>query len=152
MKRLLLTTAAAGLTMLVAATALPAGDDDVVTERYYAAETWSSFADTGRPNPGRAGPGDVYTSRLRLSTLDGTRVGTAHGYSVGLRAPFAFTHLTAMLPKGTLTLEGATNARTNGMQRFAIVGGTGGYDGARGSVSVSDAGKNGVLALLRFRL
>jgi hypothetical protein len=38
------------------------------------------------------------------------------------------------------------------MQRFAIVGGTGGYDGARGSVSVSDAGKNGVLALLRFRL
>jgi Allene oxide cyclase barrel like domain len=152
MKRLLLTTAAAVLIALVEPTALPASDDGVVTERYYAFETWSSVSDIGRPNPGDTGPGDVYLSRQRLSTLDGRRVGTAHGYIVGLRAPFVFSHWTAMLPKGTLTLEGATSLRTTGTQRFVIVGGSGGYDGARGTVSVSDAGKNGSLAVVRYRV
>jgi hypothetical protein len=152
MKRLLLTTAAAGLTVLVGATGLPAGGDGVVTERYYARETWSSFADLGRANPGRRGPGDVYLSRQRLSALDGTTVGTAHGYLVGLRAPYVFSHWTAMLPKGTLTLEGAMRTGTNDPQRFVIVGGTGGYDGARGTVSVSDAGKMGSLAVVRYRV
>jgi hypothetical protein len=152
MKRLLLTTAAAALIALVAATALPASDDGVVTERYYAFETWSSVSDIGRPNPGRTGPGDVYISRQRLSTLDGRRAGTAHGYIVGLRAPFVFSHWTAMLPKGTLMLEGATSLRATGTQRFVIVGGSGGYDGAHGTVSVSDAGKNGSLAVVRYRV
>jgi hypothetical protein len=152
MKRLLLTTAAAGLTALVATTALPAGGDGVVTERYYARETWSSLTDIGPANPGLMGAGDVYLSRQQLSALDGTRVGTAHGYIVGLRAPYVFSHWTAMLPKGTLILEGATNAGTSRAQRFVIVGGTGGYDGARGTVSASDAGKNGTLAVVRYRV
>jgi hypothetical protein len=151
MKRLLLTTAAAGLTVLVAA-ALPAGGDDVVTERYYAIETWRSVADIGRPNPGRTGPGDVYVSRQRLTALDGTRAGTAHGYLVGLRAPYVYSHWTAMLPKGTLMLQGAGPRRTTGSQRFVIVGGTGGYDGVRGTVTVSDAGRNGALAVVRYRV
>lgn len=152
MKRLLLTTAATGLTALVATTALPAGGDGIVTERYYAVETWSSIADNGRPNPGRTGPGDVYLSRQRLTTLDGTRVGTAHGYIVGLRKPFMFSHWTALLPNGTLTLEGATRTGTNVTQRLVIVGGTGRYHGARGSVTVSDAGTKGGLAVVRFRV
>jgi hypothetical protein len=126
--------------VLVAATALPAGADGVVTERYYALETWSSVADNRLPNPGRTGAGGVYLSPQRLTTLDGTRVGTAHGYLVGLRAPYVFSHWTAMLPEETLTLEGAMRAGSNVSQRFAIVGGTGGHDGARGTVSVSEAG------------
>jgi hypothetical protein len=152
MKRLLLTTAAVGLTVLVAPNALPAGGDGIVTERYYALETWSSIADNGRPNPGDTGAGDFHLSRQRLTTLDGTRVGTAHGYLVGLRTPYVFSHWTALLPKGTLTLEGATRVGTSVPQRFVIVGGTGGYDGARGTVSVSDAGKMGSLAVARYRV
>jgi hypothetical protein len=94
----------------------------------------------------------VNLSRQRLSALDGARVGTAHGYIVGLRAPYLFSHWTAMLPKGTLTLEGVTRSGANVSQRLVIVGGTGGYDGARGTVSVSDAGKKGALAVVRYRV
>ena len=152
MKRLLLTTAVAGVAALGAAAALPAGGDGIVTERYYAVETWRSIADSGRPNPGRPGPGDVYVSRQRLTALDGTRAGTAHGYLVGLRAPYAFSHWTASLPSGTLTLEGTLRPWSKASQRLVIVGGTGGYDGAQGTVAVSDAGTNGMLAVVRYRV
>lgn len=151
MKRFLLTTAVVGLTVLIAPAAPAAGGDVVVTERYYALETWSAIADNGRPNPGTTGPGDVYVSRQRLTTLDGRSVGTAYGYLVGLRMPYVFSHWTALLPHGTLTLEGAMQAGTKVAQRFVIVGGTGRYEGARGNVTVSDAGTNGALAVLRFR-
>ena len=147
-----------GLLLLVAVTfgigamdAAPAGSSDPVTERYYAIETWSSFADLGRANPGRGGPADLSVSRLRLETPEGVRAGAAHGYVVGLRRPYVFSHWTAVLPNGTLTLEGATSgARGSGPQDFAIVGGSGDYLGAHGTVTASDAGKRGTLVVVRY--
>jgi Allene oxide cyclase barrel like domain len=148
-KALLTIAATLGVSATLAA---PAGSNGWVTQRYHAAETWSAFADVGQRNPGRGGPADIYVSQLRLTTLDGTKVGVVNGYIVDLRAPMLYSHWTASLPDGTLTLEGATSeAPGRGPQRYAIVGGSGVYEGSHGTVTASDAGKDGVLVVVRYR-
>ncbi len=131
--------------------ATPAGSSGWITERYYTNEVWSSFADIGKANPSSGGPADVSVSQLRLSTRDGRRAGIANGYSVNLRRPFVFTHWTAVLARGTLTLEGSVSeAAKAGPQQLAIVGGSGRYDGAYGTITVTDAGAGRSLAVVRF--
>ena len=145
---LLMLTALTGAAALYAA---PAGSSDLVTERYYARETWSSFADLGPANPGRRGPADVVVSRLRLTTPDGVKAGLAHGYAVGLRRPYVFSHWTAFLATGTLTLEGVSaDSPAAGPQDLTIVGGSGEYRDAHGTVTASDAGTRGTLVVLRY--
>ena len=149
MRRMLLTLAA---TIGIAGTlATPAGSNDWTTERYYASEVWHSFADVGKASPSSGGPADLYVSQLRLTTLDGRRAGIANGYSIRLRRPYVFEHWTASVAQGTLTLEGAmSQAPTAGPQRLAIVGGSGRYEGAHGTVTVTDAGSDRSLAVVRF--
>ena len=133
------------------AVAPPAGSSDATTERYLATEVWHSFADIGKVSPSSGGPSDVDVAQLRLSTPDGRRAGVANGYSVNLRRPYVFTHWTATLSRGTLTLEGVmSNAPRAGSQWLAIVGGSGRYEGAHGTVTVSDAGPRRTLAVVRF--
>jgi len=131
--------------------AAPAGSGGWTTERYYTEEVWHSFADVGKANPSSGGPADLYVSQLRLTTLDGRPSGMANGYSIDLRRPYVFSHWTATMAQGTLTLEGSMSQATNaGPQRLAIVGGSGRYEGAQGTVTVSDAGSGRSLAVLRF--
>lgn len=131
--------------------ATPAGSSGATTERYLATEVWHSFADIGKASASSGGPTDVDVAQLRLSTPDGRGAGVANGYSINLRRPYVFTHWTATLSRGTLTLEGVmSGAPKAGPQRLAIVGGTGRYEGAHGTVTVSDAGAGRTLAVVRF--
>jgi hypothetical protein len=132
-----------------AAFAAPAGSSEWVTEHYTTLETWHSFADVGRPNPGQGGPGDIYVSQLRITTPDGATAGVANGVVINLRRPFLYSHWTAMLSKGTITLEGATSAAP-GRHQLVIAGGTGRYEGARGTLSATDAGGNRTRIVLRY--
>lgn len=124
-----------------------ANESPWTVERYYTAETWNSFADIGGKG---AGPGDVYTSQQTLTTPDGKTVGLVNGYGINLHKPYVFFHWTATVDTGTLTLEGAINLR-NKAATYAIEGGTGRYTGARGTVTLTDAGKNRSLATVRYQ-
>lgn len=120
-----------------------------IVERYYTNETWSAFDDIGVKDNG--GPGDVYTARQSLTTLDGKSAGVVNGYGINLHKPYVFFHWTAARNDGsTLTLLGAINLHGKSAV-YAITGGTGRYDGARGTVTLIDAGKKGSLVTVRYR-
>jgi hypothetical protein len=116
-------------------------------ERYYTNETWHAFADIGTKS---AGPDDVYAAQQSLKTLDGHEAGVVNGYGVNLRRPYVYFHWTATLDGGTLTLESAVDLKST-TTTYPITGGTGRYDGVRGSVTLTDAGSNGTLATVRYR-
>jgi hypothetical protein len=127
-----------------------AGPSGATVERYYSAQTWSAFADIGTKDNG--GPGDVFTAQRSLQTLDGKPAGVVNGYGINLHKPYVFFHWTAALDDGsTLTLMGAVSLHDK-TTVYAIEGGTGRYAGARGTVTLSDAGKKDTLVVLRYRL
>jgi hypothetical protein len=129
------------------ATASSAASPSWTVERYYTSETWSSFADVGAKG---AGPGDVYTSQQSLTASDGKVVGVVNGFGVNLHKPYVFFHWTASLHAGTLTLESAINLMDKSAT-YPIAGGTGRYAAARGTVTLTDAGKNRSLAVVRYQ-
>lgn len=118
-----------------------------IVERYYASETWSSFADIGKKDNG--GPGDVYVSQQSLSMTDGHHVGVVNGFGVNLRKPYVFFHWTASLDDGTLTIGGAVDLMDK-RATYPIDGGTGRYAGARGTVTISDTAGNRSLVVVRY--
>ena len=142
---LVLTTLAAAGT--VYATTSTAAAPTWTVERYSTSETWHAFADIGKHDNG--GPDDVYVAQQTLKAVNGGSVGVINGYGVNLHPPFVFFHWTASLTGGTLTVEGAVNLRKN-TAVYAIAGGTGRYAGARGTVTLAEAGASGALATLRF--
>jgi hypothetical protein len=116
-------------------------------ERYSTNETWHAFADIGTRS---AGPDDVYAAQRALKTLDGREVGTVNGYGVNLHPPYVYFHWTATLNGGTLTLESAVDLKST-TTTYPITGGTGRYAGARGTVTLTDAGNDRSLATVRYR-
>lgn len=146
--------AALGVAAVVIAVGVWAATSSATTsgaavERYYTAPTWSAFADIGVKDNG--GPGDVFTAQQSLRTVDGTSVGVVNGYGINLHKPYVFFHWTAALDDGsTLTLMGAVSLHDK-VTVYAIEGGTGRYDGARGTVTLSDAGKKGTLVVVHYR-
>jgi len=119
-------------------------------EHYYTNETWHSFADIGSKDNG--GPADVYVAQQSMTSSDGKKMGVANGYGINLHRPFVFFHWTATMTNGsTLTLEGAVSLRET-TTVYPIEGGTGRYEGARGTVTLSDAGKKGTLVTIRYRV
>jgi hypothetical protein len=116
-------------------------------ERYYTKETWHAFADIGTNS---AGPDDVYAAQQSLQALDGHAVGLVNGYGVNLHPPYVYFHWTATLDGGTLALEGAVDLKS-ATTTYPITGGTGRYAGARGSVTLTDAGSGRSLATVRYR-
>jgi hypothetical protein len=139
---------AAVLTALgaVYATVSPAKTTVWTEERFYTAETWSTFADIGSRG---AGPGDIFVAQQSLKDGDGRSVGAVNGFGVNLHRPFVFFHWTATLAAGSVTVERAVNLQSS-TTTYPIAGGTGRYRGVRGTVTVSDAGKKGSLAILRY--
>lgn len=117
-------------------------------ERYYTSETWSSFTDIGTKDNG--GPGDVYTAQQSLLSPEGKTVGVVNGFGINLHRPYVFFHWTASTNNGTLTLESAVNLQSK-TATYPIEGGTGRYTGARGTVTISGAGKNRSLAVVRYQ-
>lgn len=140
------------LVLAVAAALSAAGSDASstgwTTERYFAKETANAFADIGKEDGG--GPADIYVSQETLTTMDGKNAGVVNGYGVNLRAPYVFFHYTGVFGTDSLTVEGAVSLRSR-TQTFTIVGGTGRYAAARGTVTTQDAGKKGSLLVIRYR-
>jgi hypothetical protein len=121
-----------------------------IVERYHTAATWSAFDDIGVKDNG--GPGDVFTAQQSLTTLDGKSIGVVNGYGINLHKPYVFFHWTAARNDGsTMTLMGAVSLHDK-TTVYPIEGGTGRYDGARGTVTLTDEGKKGSLVTVRYRL
>jgi hypothetical protein len=129
------------------ATASTAASPTWTTERYYTHETWHAFADVGKRDNG--GPDDIYAAQQALKSTDGSSAGVINGYGVNLHTPYVFFHWTAALTDGTLTLEGAVDLRSK-TSSYPIEGGTGRYAGARGTVTLTDAGRKGTLATVLY--
>ena len=144
--RTLVTLIAAGVAATLYVTASTASSTGWTVERYYTNETSHVFADIGKKG---AGPDDIYVAQQSLTTLQGKSVGVVNGYGLNLKPPYVFFHWTATLADGTMTLESAVNLKHE-VQTYAIAGGTGVYDGVRGTVTVSDAGKHGSLVVVRY--
>ncbi len=146
-KRWMLIPAMLTVAVTVYATASTAASPAWTVERYYTTETWHAFADIGKKDDG--GPDDVYAARQSLKTVDGSTAGVVNGYGVNLHPPYVFFHWTAALEGGTLTLEGAVDLKDK-TAAYAIAGGTGRYAGARGTVTLTDAGNKDTLATIRY--
>jgi hypothetical protein len=147
-RRWLLIPALLALAAALYATASTAASPAWTTERYYTHETWHAFADIGKKDNG--GPDDIYAAQQALENTDGASVGVINGYGVNLRPPYVFFHWTATLTAGTLTLESAINLR-NKTATYPIAGGSGRYTGARGTVTLTDAGNKGTLATVHYQ-
>ena len=146
-KRWLLVPAIVALAVTVYATTSTAAAPTWTVEHYSTSETWHAFTDIGKKD--RGGPTDIYVAQQALKTPDGGSVGVINGYGVNLRPPFVFFHWTASLAGGTLTIGGAVDvSRPSAV--YAIDGGTGRYSGARGTVTLVEAGSKGALATVRY--
>jgi len=135
-------TAIALITSALAASGAPATRS--TTERYYISETWHAIS---RPNAKEGKPTDIYAFQSSLTTMTGKKVGEANGYAVNLRQPFVAWNATATLPNGTLSLA-ATYDMAHGPRLLVVSGGSGAYLGARGTVTLTDAGDRGDLAVV----
>jgi hypothetical protein len=144
----------AQLLLLVVAASLPAvlvaqshaSSTGWTTKRYYSHQTSHYFADIGTKG---GSPDDIYVSQQTLTDTSGKTVGIVNGYGVNLHKPYVFFHYTGVVGKGSITLEGAVNLKHT-EQVYGILGGTGAYTGARGTVTISDAGKHGSLVVIRY--
>jgi hypothetical protein len=136
--------AAASITTALSAGAAPAAPTTrTTTERYYVSETWHAFSGT----PGKGKPTDIYVFQSTLTTRAGKKTGMVNGYAINLRPPFVAWSLTASVPGGSLTMASIVN-HANKPRVLVISGGTGRYLGATGTVSLTDAGKHGDLAVV----
>lgn len=144
---LMLVATLTGVAVIYAATSA-AAPSAWTTEHYLTKETWHAFADVGPKDNG--GPDDIYAAQQDLKTPAGQAVGIVNGYGVNLRQPYVFFHWTATLNGGTLTLVGAVDLK-NKTSVYPIEGGTGRYAGARGTVTLTEAGSKGSLVTVRYR-
>jgi hypothetical protein len=113
------------------------------TERYYVNETWHAF--TGIPGKGK--PTDIYAFQSTLETTSGKKAGIVNGYAINLRPPFVAWSLTSTVPGGTLTMASILNQESK-PRVLVITGGTGRYLGAGGTVTLTNAGDHGDLAVV----
>jgi hypothetical protein len=98
------------------------------------------------------GPGDLLTAKSTIFDQSGsTRLGRTSELCVGtVRKPFTMQcEISLLLKNGTLTLSGAINP-TKHPWSAPVVGGTGSYAGARGTVRDSNLG--GHKEMLTFTL
>jgi allene oxide cyclase-like protein len=148
MKAALLLIATLGAVVVTYAAQSAAAPSSWTTEHYVTKESWHAFADVGPKDNG--GPGDIYAAQQQLKTSDGRATGVVNGYGVNLHPPYVFFHWTATLDGGTLTVDGAIDLKAK-TSVYPIEGGTGRYAGARGTVTLADAGSKGSLVTIRYR-
>lgn len=149
-----LTTAA----ILVPGSAAQSGDAaESLTVQFRHSEAKVSLVDIGpkmtRRRPSES-PGDLAVGSARLRNASGAIIGRMHqSFMVTGGRGEATTeqvNATVVLRDGQITLQGvADNSKPDSPLVVAITGGTGRYDGARGSAHVSE-GRTAVSFELRF--
>jgi hypothetical protein len=107
-------------------------------------ETRSGFVDA--PPRRREGPGDQFTVSSRLRDPSGIRAGRAEAAFAQTSGARAQGSVTFILSAGRVVAAGALGNQGN-VDQLAVVGGSGAYADARGSVDVIE-GRRGT----RFRL
>lgn len=92
--------------------------------------------------------GDEFVVRSGLTNEAGRRVGTLHAHCHATRGgrnfAGAFFHCTGtfVLRDGLLSLDTAFSGDETGTARVSITGGTGAYEGARGSITSKELPRN----------
>ena len=101
---------------------------------------------------GRGGPGDVELVRQRLYNrrFQEAAIGHARLTCTFFDRRSRECEGTYVLPKGKIVVEGALDSRL--LYELAVVGGTGLYENARGTVTVTSTGLRPRRELLLFRL
>jgi len=133
--KLLATAAAALAAGGVVATTGSAQDPPPTLELVQrSSETRSAFVDN--PPRRRESRGDMFTLSGPVRDAAGRRVGRAEGAFVLTTAKRAQGSATLLLDSGRLVIEGAVGPGR--VSELAIVGGTGAYSSARGSVEVTE--------------
>jgi hypothetical protein len=100
-------------------------------------ETRTGFVDT--PPRRREGPGDLFTVSGPVRDSSGRRTGRSDAMFAQTSAKHAQGSATFALPSGTLVASGAldNSGRSARGDRLAIVGGTGAYAGASGTLELT---------------
>ena len=93
----------------------------------------------------KSGPGDVVVYANPVFDRHGTRVGTDHAICTVLSATQSQCDATLALPKGQIVTHGLEGSKTG--FEVAVIGGTGSYAGARGTMTTTSI-KNGRSILL----
>ena len=106
----------------------------------------------------RSSPGDVYWSSASLTNhvpqfgqRSGALVGIEYTTWTLLRGHRALVRSTAVLPRGEIHSKGGVLDRKT-FQTIAIIGGSGRYAGARGSVTAEEVGQLVAVETFRVRL
>ncbi len=138
----------AGIVAAVALTAVPGSAQQPAARELTLVERGFRFGTVDNPprgaRRGATSPGDVVTQSWTVHDDGGTRLGTAHqvctATTPGRRPPRrgAYFHCTGshLLRDGSLQFAFAfREGEANGDAATAVVGGTGAYEGARGTLS-----------------
>jgi hypothetical protein len=130
------------------AAASSAASAGVASLRFYERPGPTSFINNA-PKGKKAGRGDIVIYANPVFDRRGTQVGTDHGVCTVLNDQQSQCDSTLVLPKGQIVTHGIQGAR--GSFEMAVIGGTGFYSGAHGSMTtrpIKDGGSTLVINLL----
>jgi len=119
----------------------------VAALRFYERPGPTSFVNNA-PMGKKAGRGDIVIYANPVFDRHGTQVGTDHGVCTVLNDSQSQCEATVVLPKGQLVTHGIQSARTS--FEVAVIGGTGAYAGARGTMAarpIKDGGSTLLFSL-----
>ena len=120
----------------------------VASLRFYERSGPTTIVDNA-PKGKQAGRGDIILYANPVFDRQGTQVGTDHGVCTVLSAGQSQCDATLVLPKGQIVTHGVEGARTS--FEVAVLGGTGAYAGARGTMTahpIKDGGSTILITLL----
>jgi hypothetical protein len=120
----------------------------VAVLRFYERPGPTSFVNNA-PVGKKAGRGDVVIYANPVFDRHGTQVGTDYGVCTVLNDTQSQCDATIVLPKGQLVTHGIQSSKSN--FEVAVIGGTGLYSGARGTMTarpIKDGGSTLLISLL----
>jgi hypothetical protein len=120
----------------------------VAALRFYERPGPTSFVNNA-PMGKKAGRGDIVIYANPVFDRRGTQVGTDHGVCTVLSNAQSQCEATIVLPKGQIVTHGIQSVTTN--FEVAVIGGTGAYAGARGTMTarpIKDGGSTLLISLL----
>ena len=146
-KRLALLIAAALAASATALVLAVGGSAQGPTAKTFQLEESPPFKFTEVRNPPRGlSQGDAAVARARLKDASGQTVGTEHSYCVVTKAgnhPVALCTNSVFLRDGRITAVGGVNL--DRAQHLPVVGGTGAYEGAEGTLLIEPGRRKTVL-------